>query len=170
MDVKWVSTVAKTILYSILLAICSLLVLFGVAFTQANTIVQDRLSDLVDLTSEDNCLSRDGIEIKNSAFGIYEQLLEDSQTSWIKFSTNSKDGVVVDYDNGFSFYVGNTEGTTYYSYLTAPQRGKPIMVKVTGYLHIPMPFTFGTTDYPDIVVPITKQYTTMGTKFYKDKI
>lgn len=175
MGVKWAGAVAKIILCSILAAIAFMLITWGILFVQSSNIVSDRLSDLVYIVSEENCLSEDGTQPKSSSLGVYENLLQTSETSWLKFETSIYDGASKN-SADYAYFVGSPTNTTkwYLGYEAAPQRGTAIKVTVKGVLHLPFFVRFGgKTGSNDgglsINVPIEKSFVTMGMKYYKDK-
>lgn len=163
--------VAYMFLWSILGVIIFMLVTWAVFWVNGNNLIQDRLSDLVLIASEENCLSNDaagrGIP---TGLTMYEDLLEASETDWLKFNTTQDTGVTMN-DDDFAYFVGdrNNPNNRYYSYIDAPQKGSIIKVKVTGVLFLPI-LVNPRGDMPiQIEVPITKEYVTIGLKFFKDK-
>lgn len=151
---------------------------WGIIYNQSANIIEDRLYDLTYIVSEDNCLSSDGVIFDDTIAGHFEQLLENSETDWLKFDTHTGENVGFDYRNdSISYYVGNKNGRDrYMSYLDAPQRGEAIIIKVRGYVHIPMiisPFAASQEEANakrfNIVLPLEKTYVTTGMKFFKDK-
>ena len=160
--------VALVFLYSIIGVLVFMIITWGVIFVHSNNIVQDRLSDLVVIVSEENCLSSDG-EFGKTALAKYNALLEASETPWLTFDTVTESQV-----NGNaarSYYVGSVSGAgdEYYSYVAAPQKGEAIKVELTGKLSLPVLYNPTGTGMRSVEVDITKTYTTMGLRFFKDK-
>lgn len=170
--INWAKTVATMVLYSLLAALVFMLITWSVIWCQSTLVLQDRLSDLVTIVSEENCLSADGAGLSETGLGTYEKLLEQSQTSWLRFRTQTgkdpEDGQVKNYGDGLAYFVGQGD-KTYYSYFDAPQRGSPIQVKVQGEMTLPVLIAPFGGDRMEIHVSLEKSYTTMGLKFYKDK-
>lgn len=154
--------VATVLLWAIISTIVFMLITWGIYWVNANNLVQDRLSELVIMVSEENCLSNDG-NLADSPMGMYNNLLKASETDWVKFETNLSSPDI-------SYKVSNMNETqTYYSYITAPQKGAVIKIKLKGYLRLPLIFNPKNTGRNYLIVPIEKTYVTMGMRFYKDK-
>jgi len=152
--------VAYMFLWTIIATLAFMLITWGVFWVNANNIVQDRLSELVIMVSEENCLSNDGTD---TPMDMYNELLKASETSWLEFDTNLN-------SPNLSYKVTNKTGTKkYFSYVDAPQKGSIIKVELTGYLKLPLFFNPNGSGSIIITVPIKKSYVTMGMKFYKDK-
>lgn len=152
--------IAFMFLWAIISTLVFMLITWGVFWVNANNIVQDRLSELVIIVSEENCLSNDGT---NTPMEMYNNLLEASETSWLEFDTNLASPQL-------SYKVSDLTGTNkYYSYVTAPQKGSIIRVELTGYLKLPLFFNPNGSGSTIFTVPIRKSYITMGMRFYKDK-
>lgn len=160
--------VAVMFLYSIIGVLVFMLITWGVIIVHSNNIVQDRLSDLVVIASEENCLSADG-ESGSTALAQYNKLLEASETPWLTFKTVSEKQVSTNAER--SYYVGPTNESSrgYYSYIDAPQKGEAIKVKLTGYISLPVLYNPTGSGMRSVEIEITKTYTTMGLRFFKDK-
>lgn len=154
--------IAYLLLWAIIATIVFMLITWGVFWINANNIVQDRLSELVLLVSEENCLSNDGAS-NATPMDMFNDLLEASETFWLEFDTNY-------WSSNLSYKVSDLSGAQkYYSYVTAPQKGSIIRVELTGYLKLPVLFDPNGNQAPIITVPIKKVYITMGMRYYKDK-
>lgn len=185
-------------LYALLATMAAMLIFWGVIWFQTSNIVQTRLSDMMVIVSEENCLpSEGGIYSSRSTFN---ELLKRSETSWLVFNTTASS-----YENGLSYFVGDeSTGQTYFNYIDAPQRGSAIDLKIRGYMYLPLLVSVGldrfavTEDYTytgetlvenangialvrrilpngkprvlEIRVPIEKEYVAMGLRFFKDKL
>lgn len=154
--------VAYMFIWAIIATLAFMLITWGVYWVNANNLVQDRLSELVIIVSEENCLSNDG-NFTTSPMGTYNDLLKASETSWVKFDTSLA-------SPNISYKVSNLSEThNYYSYITAPQKGSIIKVRLIGYLKLPLFFNPNGTGSTILTIPIEKSYVTMGMQFYKDK-
>ena len=160
--------VAFMFLYSIIGVLIFMVISWGVILVHSNNIVQDRLSDLVVIASEENCLSADG-EAGSTSLAKYNELLKASETYWLTFKTVNERAVSSNAEK--SYYVGpvSGSGTQYFSYIDAPQKGEPIRVELTGYISLPVLYNPTGTGMRSVDVEITKAYTTMGLRFFKDK-
>ncbi len=159
--------VAFVVLWSIIGITVFMLATWAIFWVNGNNLVQDRLADLVVIVSEENCLANDGT---NTALGMYEDLLEASETDWLKFKTNKGDSVPLTNKAELAYFVGNNaESKSYYSYIDAPQKGSIIKVKVTGELNLPLFFNPSGSGSITLKIPITKTYVTLGLKYFKDK-
>lgn len=160
--------VAFMFLYSIIGVLVFMIVSWGVIIVHSNNIVQDRLSDLVVIASEENCLSADG-EAGSTALSQYNKLLKASETPWLTFKTVSEKQASTNMER--SYYVGSPTGSgkEYYSYIDAPQKGEAIKVELTGYISLPVLYNPTGTGMKSVEIEITKTYTTMGLRFFKDK-
>jgi len=157
-----------------------MLVSWGIIYNKSANIVEDRLYDLTYIVSDENCLSSDGTDFEDTVAGHFEQLLEASETDWLEFKTYIGDNERFDYEDdedGISYYVGDRSGRNrYMSYLDAPQRGEAIVIKVRGYVHLPMmisPFARSKEEADanrfNLIWKVEKTYVTTGMKFFKDK-
>ena len=152
--------IAYMFLWAILATLVFMLITWGVYWRNANNIVQDRLSELVIIVSEENCLSNDSTD---SPMKMYNNLLKASETNWLKFDTHLA-------SSQLSYKISDLTGTKkYYSYIDAPQKGSVIRVELTGYLELPLFFNPNGSGSTILTVPIKKTYITMGMRFYKDK-
>lgn len=124
-------------------------------------IIRDRTNDLAMIVAEENCLSEVYID-------SYNELLYMSETPWLKFENRTgplrdRPYVVQSYGNGAMLF----------SYQAAPQRGKPIYIKLTGSISLPYLVGVGQggleNDFPSLDFQISQDYVVMGLKFYKDK-
>ena len=161
--------VAYMFLYSIIGVLVFMIISWGVIIVHSNNIVQDRLSDLVVIASEENCLSADGT-VGSTSLAKYNDLLDASETYWLTFKT-ANEHQVASANVEKSYYVGPVSGTgtEYYSYVDAPQKGEPIRVELTGYISLPVLYNPTGTGMRAVDIEITKTYTTMGLRFFKDK-
>lgn len=179
----WAKRIAKfltglAIMFVVVDVICAVS-----TYIKCSSIVSNRLNDLVRIVSQENCLE------KNTSFVSFQELLQTTveQNQYVLFSNNSQklyyDGLALqgtgpnilakseDYtsfvDMNYAVYVGSDKtDTTYYTYVTAPQRGEEIVCTIKAYASAPF-FMFGFSGR--INIPIEKTYTTLGLKYYKGK-
>lgn len=145
------------------------MITWGFIWHNADSLVQDRLSELVLVASEENCLSLDGTDESETAMATYDRLLKASESSWLTFKTHTIDDESLGSDE-LSYYVGSVdEDKTYFNYVDAPQKGEPIKVELTGYLDLPVFFAPNDQERISLHFKIKKSYVTMGLKFFKDK-
>lgn len=155
---NWPKFVAKTILYSLIIAIVFMVIVWAVVLIQSNNTMQNMLDDLVLIVSEENCLSEDGSP--NSTADLFAAALEQSETSWLTFDTEHGKAVRV---------TTISSGREANSYLTAPQRGAKLRCELHGTVQLPVLVAPGGQDRLSITVPFDKAYDTMALKYFKDK-
>lgn len=190
--------VAKMFLFMIVITMIFTVIMWGVIIVNSNNLIESKLTELVIIVSDENCLSDTGGV--NSTLAIFNTYLESSETSWLKFNTsghNGDPGKRMDYrisaqapspiigkrsdiprNFDVSYYVGGLNNSTpYFNYSDAPQRGEVIKVSLTGYVWLPLMMdtnnvgnTVETGDNQlGVILPIRKVYNTMGLRFYKGK-
>ena len=113
-------------------------------------------------------MSADG-EAGSTALSQYNKLLKASETPWLTFKTVSEKQASTNMER--SYYVGSPTGSgkEYYSYIDAPQKGEAIKVELTGFIFLPVLYNPTGTGMKSVEIEITKTYTTMGLRFFKDK-
>ncbi len=169
MGVNWAKNVVYIIFWSFIGTMIFLVITWGFIWVNSNNLVQDRLSELVLIASEENCLSLDGTEESETGMGTYDNLLKASETSWLTFKTHTIDHESLSSDE-LSYSVGDIHGTKkYFNYVDAPQKGEPIRVELVGYLELPVFFAPNGEQRLSLKYEIKKSYVTMGLKFFKDK-
>lgn len=169
MGINWMKTVTYVIFWSIIGTLAFLVITWGFIWYNSSSIVQDRLSELVLVASEENCLSLDGTDVSKTQMRAFDELLEASETPWLTFKTHTIDNEPLASDE-LSYYVGNMDKTqTYFNYLDAPQKGEAMKVELTGYLDLPVFFAPNDEERISFRINLNKSYVTMGLKFFKDK-
>lgn len=168
MIVNWPKIVAKMVLNALLLAMVFMVIVWAVVLIQSNNQMQNLLSDLVLIVSEENCLSEEGGA--DSTAAMFAMALEESETSWLTFETGAYD------DNphpgrpdAVLVCQRGNPSVKYNSYATAPQRGGYIHVELRGTVDLPVIIAPFGQERLKIEVPFTKKFDTMGLKYFKDK-
>lgn len=167
MIVDWPKIVAKMVLYALLLAMVFMVIVWAVVLIQSNNQMQNLLSDLVLIVSEENCLSEDGGN--DSTAAVFESALEESETAWLEFETRFDAVPDPDRESAILVCQRGNENVRYTSYATAPQRGGYIHVALRGYVTLPVIIAPFGQDRLEIEVPFEKQFDTMALKYFKDK-
>lgn len=161
MGLHWFSRIAKFFLYWILMVVAATGVFWVYVYSDSVSIIRDRTNDLSMIVAEENCLSEVYID-------SFNELLYMSETPWLKFKDRA--GPLADRPYQVVDMAG---GRLLYSYAAAPQRGKPVYVKLTGSISLPYIVGIGEggleNDVPSLDFEISQDYVVMGLKFYKDK-
>ena len=163
----WPKVVAKMVLYALILTMIFMVVVWAVVLIQSNNQMQNLLADLVQIVSDENCLSEEGGGSSTAA--IFEKALEDSETSWLTFKTRYDTSPDPTDPNAVLVCEPGHPSTVYNSYVNAPQRGAHIHVELRGKVTLPVLIAPFGQERLKITVPYTKSFNTMALKYFKDK-
>lgn len=124
------------------------IVLFS-SYRIASTAIEAKFSELTYQVIEDNCLDNTIV-------------YSNGKTAYMNFKDRLSD---LEANTGYISFDSNSLYVQYISRDTAPQKGEPIEIRLTGYLTYTMPIFNGI----DVKVPITYESVVYGIKYYRDR-
>ncbi len=190
--------IGKGILLFIIMLMVVDLVWFLYTYITSVRAMEDTLSSIALIVAEDNCIDKGtgNIEAPSSDSKLYsvQELMVENATAWLCYNNNGFDTTSSDsnrrwrsanhtdiqtddcrdvtlamnnIDMNYALNLNGADNGDMYSYVDCPQRGQSIPITLQAKINVHL-LSF-IPSWGNISVPITRETTVIGMKFYKGK-